>query len=171
MPIKSAHKWWRVHNLNLHIELGAVVQRVEDTLCAAAPLNTVSLSLPLCSPRFYAIMLICRACLPPIHYRLELRDCFLYFPSLQGHSWFFGRPAFIPQQRSDGETQHHRALTSDRDFVHEAFMFAAHVSHSLSFNTADRKWVSNLSPGCIYNNNPGLFLYWIVSKCTSIRHN
>lgn len=35
-----------------------------------------------CSPRFYAIMLICRACLAAIHYWLELPDCFLYFPPL-----------------------------------------------------------------------------------------
>lgn len=30
------------------------------------------------TPSFDAIMLICRACLRPIHYLLEMRDCFLY---------------------------------------------------------------------------------------------
>lgn len=57
----------------------------------------------LCSPRFYAIMLICRARLAPIHYRLELRDCFLYFPSLWPLSGFFSCRAALSHTKGLAE--------------------------------------------------------------------
>lgn len=82
-----------------------VLSRDRDPLSVAAPLKT------LCA-RFYVIMLMRPASLPPIHYRRELHDCFLYFPSHKATIVFvfFGRPAlFQSNSLAEGPMESARA--------------------------------------------------------------